>query len=1081
MLPNTIKQQQQQQQKQQEELKYDSSSDSSSLDASHIIDRCADSDISDMSQHSIKDLASEIERILEDDSSESEINSEPTSPVLVHKVSHIPVHKVSHIPLHKHSPIPVLKVSPIPVHKANEAAKMDDHTPTKIGNGSSKSISLANGTTESVVNIKKPMVNNGKNLLLNAHLLRKNVLRSSSRSTPAGSLLGTPSDSSSHLYYDSDEVAPRALADELEEVNIQRAAEEALKASQQDHTKEVSDWSSETETSSDEDDEGSSEQEASEDEIVLELSGGRRSVGNYESEEEKNDMPLQLLSALRPPNKHKSVSSDAERSSFIASPENLEKEEKFKSSQADIFQHLSDKANGLCKQNHDALFTSLSRPMHPIPNDRLTSTTASIVTQPQLADIPTSTSTFKDHNDSELGPAPQRESTRSESISMDSVVAKVQDKKSQHPRNIQQEKTNGQRTDRNSSIVQQNNVPQSGSKMSPYQSSRGPARLISKGMSHHPKGLQLGSRINPMLSERRFGMPLGHRSNIPSQHEQRQYQEGAPTNAKHHGDDFKKQGSNSLTSVTAKTIHPTGILSEGMVATPHVAHQSTPHSSSPGKSTETRDLFPSIASRIETFQKNVKSIDEDLSTQKASSHSQNHQIEHPPLEAKMDDAKRANKVSAMPVKPRNEVNLEDLAETESEISIVSTESERLKFVLVKDSSEEKKGMNLTTAGSAESKSKISGLTQKQEQELNLEDLAQSESDTSVVSTESESFPFPSILNTLPYPNTSRLVKRQPEQFYTPMQSEIPSKQLTEAGQPKKSILKKSLSTHSTASNTTITPQESKTSPNGSKRDLQDVTLKRKSESPLQDKTTKPKGSFIFTTGQESPLPQSNQLPRNNIVPPANTTQVSIDQLLETDNESTSTVSHGSQDLDQEEIDGPLLEFDECSNIPQILSVSFSGGKQHGEQYDSNQLLRDVLKKTESNLTTVTPNGSVASSPRMDDSSPRIDEDLHKLITVGDQLVSFREHPSTTLLGNTFPKKSNSTIVVQKIDQPSTPTHTHRAPVATASTSDELQSDKEQGQSSSHQQGLSTGTPSPLAEPSYQIVNQRQKLEHKVCL
>ena len=1016
-----------------------------------------------MSQHSIKDLTSEIKRILDEDSSVSETNSEPTSPVLVHKTSLIPVHK--------HNPIPVLKVSPIPVHEINEAANMDDRTPTKIGNGSSKSISLANGTTESVVSTKKAVGNNGKGTLLNAHISRENVLRSSSRSTPAGSLLGTPSDSSSHLYYDSDEVAPRPLADELEEVNIRRAAEEALKASQHGHMEEASDWSSETETSSAEDDEESSEQEASEDEIVLEVSEGRRSAGNDESEEKESDMSLQLLSALRQPNKHKSGSSDAKRSSLNASPGNFEKEEKFKSTQEEYFQPLSDKESN--KQKHDASFTSLSRSMHPIPNDRLTSAPVSIVSQPQPADILTLTSTIKDHNGSELGPAPHKEAAWSAGISLESV-AKVQDDKSEHPQSMQQEKTNGHHTDRNSSIVQQNNVLQSKSRMSPYQPSHGPPRSISEGVSHHPKGLQLISRINPWLSKRRFGMPSGHRKNIPLQREQRQYQEGVPTKGEYRGDNFKKQEPNSMTSVTAKTIYPNETLSKGLVNTPQVAHQSTLPSSSPGRSSETKDLFPSIASRIETFTKNVKSSGEDLNTQKASSHSQNHQIEHCPLEAKLVEAKKTNKAPAMPQKPSNEVKLEDLAETESEVSIVSTESERLAFVPIQNSSEEKKGMNCTTAGSAESKSIISGLTHKQKQELNLEDLAQSESDTSVVSTESESFPLPSVLSTLPHPNTSQLVERQPEQLCKPMQSAIPSKQLAEAGKPQKSILKKPPNTLSTANNTAITPQESETSPNGSKRTLQDVTPNRKFEFRLQDEMTKREGSIFSTTGHKSSLSESKHLPRSNFVPPANTTQVSMDQLLETDNDSTSTISHGSRDIDEGEIDGPLLEFDECSNIPQTLSGSFSGGKQHGEQHGSNQSLRDVLQKTESNLTMITPSGSEASSPRMGD-------DLHKLTTGGDQLLTFTEHSTTVMVENALPKKATSTIVVQKMDQPSTPTHIHRALVATTSTSDELKSHKEQGQSFDHQQDLSNGTLCPMAEPSFQAMNQKQQFEDKVCL
>ena len=289
------------------------SSSSSSLDPSDILEQYADSDISDLSQLPTDDLDAEVIRLLDHHSTDSESDIDLNSPLQERRIN-----KPQEDPMKVHGKPP----------------SMDRERSTRNTASSSLPsilapkfpVTIRSGRIEGTDRIM--LSTNGSNPLASAEnpgVIRNVALRriqsEGSKSSPAESLMGTPSASSSLLYDDSDECAPRPLAEELEEADDQRAAQEAevneapntgqgmLAFIDSGESSSSETYSTEEENEEEEEEEEDGEQQSSDEEIDFELQEGGRSSLEVSSEEEK-ELPSQLLAALT---QQKGMEDDAQK------------------------------------------------------------------------------------------------------------------------------------------------------------------------------------------------------------------------------------------------------------------------------------------------------------------------------------------------------------------------------------------------------------------------------------------------------------------------------------------------------------------------------------------------------------------------------------------------------------------------------------------------------------------------------------------------------------------------------------------------------------------------------------------------
>ena len=289
------------------------SSSSSSLDPSDIIEQYADSDISDLSQLPTDDLDAEVSRLLDHHSTDSESDSDLNSPLQERRIS-----KPQEDPMKVHGKPPSMDRERNTRNTASSSLP-SIHAPKFP-------VTIRSGRIEGTDRIM--LSTDGSNPLLasavNPGVIRNVALRriqsESSKSSPAESLMGTPSASSSLLYDDSDECAPRPLAEELEEADDQRAAQEAevneapntgqgILACIDSGESSSSETYSTEEESEEEEEEEDGEQQSSDEEIDFELQEGGRSSLEVSSEEEK-ELPSQLLAALT---QQKGMEDDAQK------------------------------------------------------------------------------------------------------------------------------------------------------------------------------------------------------------------------------------------------------------------------------------------------------------------------------------------------------------------------------------------------------------------------------------------------------------------------------------------------------------------------------------------------------------------------------------------------------------------------------------------------------------------------------------------------------------------------------------------------------------------------------------------------
>ena len=321
-----------------------SSGSSSSLNVSAIIEQCVDSDLSQISQPaSIHDLDAEVSRLLDFHSSGSESNDE-SSHTIPHKSNEMSGHVYyGHVLKNRatnkimsvrtrgssigtstppikdvastlnHSSVPETVEEPadgLPLQKKSEY----DYKPILVRGGASKAITPTPITTPSGLGehdgnaihsvMPLPLVGNGVKSLAIHHVLSGQ----SSKPSSVESLQGTPSASSSQLFYDSDVCVPKPLAEELEEANRQEELNNQL--SHPNHLlalRESCDSSSSEFHSSKNDSEQESFESGDEqlsEEIDFELREEESSPQSI-SEEDERHLPHGLLAILTSASKEK--------------------------------------------------------------------------------------------------------------------------------------------------------------------------------------------------------------------------------------------------------------------------------------------------------------------------------------------------------------------------------------------------------------------------------------------------------------------------------------------------------------------------------------------------------------------------------------------------------------------------------------------------------------------------------------------------------------------------------------------------------------------------------------------------------
>lgn len=336
-------------------------SSDSSQSPSEIIEHCVDSDISEISQPaSIHDLDAEVSRLLDYHSSGSESNDKsgretvPLAQNTTSRFEHVPQTETHHRLVSTGNtvvPIP-MKDKAITAQKCHLESNSESHThskppldstdgetkkkheykPTSVRGGASL-VSTSEDRTPPVKASQsdcKPLHLSGEmppSLGEDRSMVKNLAVRQlqsdrSLKSSPMGSLQGTPSASSSQLYYDSDECTPRPLAEELEEVTVQETLEsQALAESKQGSSLLI--WSSESSSSSEfsnseeESEEGLSEsdEQHSSEEIDFELQEGDPSSQNLPSEHriESQHPLLSVISTVSKPKHNSSPSNDSSK------------------------------------------------------------------------------------------------------------------------------------------------------------------------------------------------------------------------------------------------------------------------------------------------------------------------------------------------------------------------------------------------------------------------------------------------------------------------------------------------------------------------------------------------------------------------------------------------------------------------------------------------------------------------------------------------------------------------------------------------------------------------------------------------
>ena len=979
------------------------SSSTSSLDAIPIIEDCADSDISDLSQPPIDDLDSHLQRILEHQSSGSELSSAPGSP--------------------------------IPGHGVKKASKKDDHSPGKNEKESrriAKNSSHVSSVAESEAKVRPAKQPGDERMMLSVSDKNKPVLRERQVSSdsghlkvhmgivklsPAGSLLGTPSDSSSQLYYDSDECAPRPLAEELEEASSRLAAQEAEnKNSGQDNLREgESDGYSSSEVGSEEEGEEESEEVSSDEKITLELCEEGHSATDDASSEAGNELPHQLLSALTPLNKRKSLSNSTRENGQNKIDSRVEMQTpkvKVQVRDMESFQPLSKEANSSIPQEKTPVQVQVTPSNDHTQSNRSTVGPEPPPTSAHLKEVHTETCMHQSQNQHTLDNVPElklegilmtptvtrghnpqpnqqlEETPGMKSAQADRIHTKGAVNKHPSPRQRKKPQSGSERKPQQTESIpiggtrhrnlHQNQMPQStprmkpvhpegrGKESSPYSGHKtsqlglqselvvtpGKADGIPRDRAEvsrdkNPQGVEsilqskqpqqgrspkYGStsfhdhnnvhqgkkpaakpvpslRLKPgeastgtalrgshkshqisRLESAQRKMPperISTRSTVsksynPSLNKQLHSATGVAldqpertTEVKSYTDHTRKQNHELKHTTRMKPAHPGRVQTGGGTSTtPYIMQPSpprkVPHSSPPGTH---KTPFPSVAGRVEAFQKNAESSGKSLNATKNQLMEGHKTTEHHPVEKVCSNKQ------------------DDIDGADAHVA--------------------------NTSSSAPSM-----LPPTQKYELNLEDLVQTESEISIISTASQNVPVSSVTDASIHPSISQ---EQQSWLATPASSQLlaPQHALTAMGRPIKGILKKSnsiergMSVKSTASDiTVITPLGSEVSSESSEEDLREIAV---TENPPLQSQSRPH-SVTAPLADKSLSPHQSQVPLDSLQPTGNQ-MVSLEQLAETDSESVSTTSDMSHDV--EELDGPLIEPDELSTHQQPVSTSAS--------------------------------------------------------------------------------------------------------------------------------------------------------------